>query len=72
MWVWVKTCAKSTFHAITDYCIIGTYSVSPTFRPSLKLILLSCMSNEDPNSFTAEVLVFVYRLYRKCNTDTIQ
>ena len=46
MWVRVKTHAKSTFHAITDYCIIGTYSVSPTFRPSLRLVLLSCESNE--------------------------
>ena len=46
MWVWVKTCAKSTFYAITDYCIIETYSVSPTFRPRLKLVLLSCESNE--------------------------
>ena len=37
MWVRVKTHVKLTFHAITDYCIIRTYSVSPTFRPSLKL-----------------------------------
>ena len=56
MWVLVKTHAKSTFHAITDYCIIGIYSVSSTFRPSLKLVLLSCESNEDrtvslPRSF---------------------
>ena len=56
IWVRVKNRAKSTFHAITDYCIIGTYSVSPTFRPSLKLVLLSCESNEDrtvslPRSF---------------------
>ena len=55
-WVWVKTRTKLTFHAITDYCIIGTYSVSPTFRPSLKLVLLSCESNKDrtvsqPRSF---------------------
>ena len=47
MWVRVKTRAKVTFHAMTDYCIIGTYSVSPTFRLSLKLVLLFCESNED-------------------------
>ena len=46
MWVRVKARVKSTFHAIMDHCIIGTYSVSPTFRPSLNLVLLSCESNE--------------------------
>ena len=50
MWVRVKTRAKSTFHAITDYCIIETYSVSPTFRPSVKLVLLSCESVLVPRS----------------------
>ena len=43
----VKTRAKSTFHAITDYCTIGTYSVSATLRLILKLVLLSYKSNKD-------------------------
>ena len=42
-----KTRVKSPIHAIADYCIIGRYGVSPIFRPGLKLVRLSCVSNED-------------------------
>ena len=47
IWVQDKTRAKPPIHAIADYCIIGTYCVSPIFRPSLKPVRLSCVSNED-------------------------
>ena len=39
--------AKLTFHTIMAYCIIRTYGAFPTFWPSLKPILISCISNKD-------------------------
>ena len=47
IWVRDKTRAKPPIHTIADYCIIGRYCVSPIFRPSLKPVRLSCVSNED-------------------------
>ena len=37
---------NSQFRTLTDYNIITTYSVTPTFLQSLKPIVLSCISNE--------------------------
>ena len=42
-----KTHVKSPICAIADYCIIGRYGISPIFRPGLKLVRLSCVSNKD-------------------------
>ena len=56
MLVQAKTCAKPPVHAIVIYCIIETYGVSPVFRPRLKPVLHSSVSNKDrilllPQSF---------------------
>ena len=61
-----KTRAKPPIPAIADYCIIGRYFVFPIFRPSLKPVRLSCVSNEDRiYSFTAWVALAVYGVDRK-------
>ena len=49
IWVRDKIARNQPIHAIADYCIIGTYCVSPIFWPSLKPIWLFCVSNVTAN-----------------------
>ena len=39
MLAWGRTCAKPPIHVITDYCIIGTYSVSCSFCENTLFII---------------------------------